>query len=120
MKSISIAAAIMLAVLAAMAIAPRHGDAKMKMSMEEMVAAAKTRADHENLAKHYDAMAAEARAKAEMHQKMADAYRKEGGAIVSKLHFDEHCDSLVKAFKAEAEEYEALAKAEREMAKEMK
>ena len=118
MKSTLIAIAVVLAVVAGLVLTPSHGSAKM--DMEQMVTAAKTAADHENLAKHYEAMAAEARAKAEMHQKMAAAYRKEGGAIVSKLHFDEHCDALVRSFKAEADEYDALAKAEWEMAKEMK
>jgi len=118
MKSTSIAAAVLVALLAVLVVVPRPGSAKM--DMEQMVTGAKTAADHENLAKHYEAEAAEARAKADMHQKMADAYRKTGGAIVSKLHFDEHCDALVRSFKAQAEEYDALAKAEREMAKEMK
>jgi len=51
---------------------------------------------------------------------MAEAYRKAGGAWVEKLHFDQHCDGLVKSYTAAAEEYEALAKGEREMAKGMK
>ena len=118
MRSTSIATVVALALVAVLALDPRQGSAKM--DMDEMVTSAKTAADHQNLAKHYEAMAGEARAKAEMHKKMAEAYRKEGGAIVSKLHFDEHCDALVRSFKAEAEEYEALATAEREAAKEMK
>ena len=118
MRSTSIATAVVLALLAGLTLAPGHGSAKM--DMEQMVTTAKTPADHQNLAKHYEAEAAEARAKAEMHQKMAAAYRKMGGAIVSKLHFDEHCDALVKSFLAEAEQYDALAKAHLEMAKEMK
>ena len=118
MRSTSVAAAVLLLILAVMTLVPRHGIAKM--DMEQMVASAKTAADHENLAKQYEAEAAEARANAEMHQKMAEAYRKQGGAIVLKLHFDQHCDGLVRNFKSEADEYDALAKAEREMAKEMK
>lgn len=91
-----------------------------QMDMEKMIAAAKTPADHEQLAAQYDKEAAAARAKADEHRKMAAAYRKEGGAIVSKLHFDEHCDALVKSYTAAAKEYEALAKAERQMGKGMK
>ena len=48
---------------------------------------------------------------------MAEAYRKAGGALIEKLHFDQHCDSLVKSFTATAEEFDALAKAEHEAAK---
>ena len=118
MRSTSIATAVVLALLAGLTLAPSHGHAKM--DMEQMVTTARTAADHQNLAKHYEAEAAEARAKAEMHRKMAEAYRRMGGAIVSKLHFDEHCDALVKSFLAEAEQYDALAKAHLETAKEMK
>lgn len=42
-----------------------------------------------------------------------------GGSIVTKLHFDQHCDGLVKTFTQEAQRYDALAKAE-QLAKEMK
>ncbi len=66
------------------------------------------------------AVDAKARAAAETHRKMAEAYRKAGGAWVEKLHFDQHCDGLVKSYTTAAEEYEALAKGEREMAKGMK
>ena len=118
MRSTSIAIAVVLALGAGIVLIPSHGNAKM--NMEQMEMAAKTPADHQNLAKHYEAMAAEARAKAEMHRKMAEDYRKMGGAIVSKVHFDEHCDALVKSFLAEAGEYDALAKAHLEMAKETK
>jgi hypothetical protein len=51
---------------------------------------------------------------------MADAYRKAGGALIEKLHFDQHCDSLAKSYASMADEFEALAKAEHEAAKEMK
>lgn len=116
MRSTSIAIAAALTLAAGTVLIPSHSSAKM--NMEQMEMAAKTPADHRNLAKHYEDMAAEARDKANMHRKMAQDYRKEGGAIVSKLHFDEHCDALVKMFLAEAEEYDALAKAHLEMAKE--
>ena len=51
---------------------------------------------------------------------MAEAYRKGGGALIAKLHFDQHCDALAKSYAATADEFEALAKAEHEAAKEMK
>jgi len=88
--------------------------------MSDMITAAKTSADHEKLAAHYEQEAKAARAKAEEHRKMADAYRKAGGALIEKLHFVQHCDALVKSYTATADEFEALAKAEREAAKEMK
>jgi len=91
--------------------------AKQHTSMPDMITEAKTPAEHEKLAAHYEREAKAARAKAEEHKKMADAYRKAGGPLIEKLHFDQHCDSLVKSFTAMADEFEALAKAEREAAK---
>jgi hypothetical protein len=91
-----------------------------QMDMEKMIAAAKTPADHEQLAAMYDQEAAAARARADTHRKMAAAYRKEGGAIVSKLHFDQHCDALVNSYTSAAQSYEDLAKGERELAKQTK
>jgi len=94
--------------------------AKQHMVMSDMITMAKTPADHEKLAAHYEQEAKAARAKAEEHKKMAEAYRKEGGPLIEKLHFDQHCDSLVKSFSEMADEFEALAKAEHEAAKGMK
>jgi len=91
--------------------------AKEHMSMPDMITMAKTPAEHEKLAAHYEQEAKAARAKAEEHKKMADAYRKAGGPLIEKLHFDQHCDSLVKSFTQMADEFDALAKAEHEAAK---
>ena len=94
--------------------------AKHHMGMPDMITAAKTSADHEKLAAEYERESQAARAKADEHAKMAEAYRKAGGALIEKLHFDQHCDSLAKSYAAMASEFEALAKAEHEAAKEMK
>ncbi len=91
--------------------------AKHHMSMPEMITMAKTQAEHEKLAASYEQEAKAARAKADEHKAMADAYRKAGGALIEKLHFDQHCDSLAKSYASMADEFEALAKAEREAAK---
>jgi len=52
--------------------------AKHHMSMSDMITMAKTPADHEKLAAHYEQEAKAARAKSEEHKAMADAYRKGG------------------------------------------
>ena len=90
------------------------------MGMPDMIAGAKTSADHEKLAAHYEQEAKASRAKAEEHKVMGDAYRKAGGPLIEKLHFDQHCDALSKSYATMADEFEALAMAEREAAKEMK
>jgi hypothetical protein len=94
------------------AVAKEHRD-MMAMAMQ-----AKTPADHEKLAARDDEEATEARAKSELHKKMAEDIRKTGGAIFAKVHYDEHCDGLANHYAKVAEEYGALAKAERDMAKE--
>ena|SRR5712675_911970 len=91
--------------------------AKEKMDMMEMAMQAKTPADHENLATQYDHEAAEAREKAAMHKKMAVDIRKMGGSLFAKVHYDEHCDGLAVSYTKAAEQYAALAQAERDMAK---
>jgi hypothetical protein len=94
--------------------------AKHHMGMPEMIEMAKTAADHDKLAAHYEQEAKAAKAKAQEHTEMAEAYRKAGGPLIEKLHFDQHCDALVKSYTSMADEFEALAKAERESAKETK
>ncbi len=94
------------------AVAKEHTD-MMQMAMQ-----AKTPADHEKLAARYDQESADARAKAEMHEKMAEDIRKTGGALFAKVHYDEHCDGLATHYSKVAEGYAALAKAERDMGKE--
>jgi len=85
--------------------------------IDEMIATMKTPADHEAIAVYFDKQAADAKAKAEEHRKMGEAYKKGGGALAAKTHFHEHCEALVRSYTAEAKEYEALAASHRDMAK---
>jgi hypothetical protein len=95
---------------------PAHG-----ADIDAKIAAAKTAADHEEIAKWYDDQAAEAERKAEEHRKMGEAYKREPGPMgKTKTHFHEHCEALVRSYTAEAKEYRALAAAHREMAKKAK
>ena len=110
--------AVVLALLASFSLRTVSVFAKYHMDMPEMIGAAKTSADHEKLAAQYEQEAKTARAKAEEHKMMGDAYRKAGGALIAKLHFDQHCDALSKSYAGQADEFDALAKAEREAAKE--
>ena len=101
----------------ALSMSPRGTSATEDTEMEQMISSAKTAADHEALATMYEKEAAEAKAKAAEHTKMAEAYKKQGGALIEKLHIDTHCIALAKSYEQAAKEYAALAKAEREMAK---
>src|ERR1700674_4125480 len=76
-KVVRIVLTLALTLAALSAFSPQKLHARESMhSMDRMVTQAKTPADHEKLAKMYDAEAAKARASAEMHHKMAEAYRK--------------------------------------------
>jgi hypothetical protein len=118
-KSGLILGAVLFALLASFSLPTISAFAK-HMGMPGMITAAKTAADHQKLAAEYELEAKAARAKADEHKMMADAYRKAGGALIEKLHFDQHCDALSKFYASMADEFEALAKAEHEAAKEMK
>jgi hypothetical protein len=89
--------------------------------MAAQVQAAKTAADHEALAKSYDAQAADAAKSAAEHRKMAEAYKGAAatssgkGAGISAM--PGHCESLAKGFDAEAEHYKSMAQTHRDIAK---
>jgi hypothetical protein len=88
--------------------------------LDKMISSAKTAPDHEAIAKEYERQAAAAKAEAAMHVEMGAAYKKVGGSLIEKLHFDTHCDKLANLYKQIAKEDEALAKAHEVMAKEAK
>lgn len=84
---------------------------------EAQIAAAKTPADHEAIAKAYDAEAAAADAKAREHEGMARMYRAGGGTPkASSTAMVGHCDRLMKDYSAAAVEYRALAAEHRKLA----
>ena len=85
------------------------------------VTAAKTAADHEALAAEYDKQAAAAKAGAAEHRRMGEAYK---GSTTFKSSagnsMPQHCASLAKSFDEQAKMYEAMAEAERALAKSSK
>jgi len=115
--------------LMAMAVALGNSfsvDAKEKISkraMKEMIAGAKTPADHKVIADYYYAEAAKARAKAVEHDEMAGWYRKAGEGT-KKIPYApgtiDHCERLVKNYKSTADDLTALAKEHEAMAANVK
>lgn len=83
--------------------------------MEQMITQAKTPADHGALAAFYDKEAQEARQKQAEHLKMKEWYEKH--PAMNKTGFSFHCQQIALQFQKMAEEYEALAKMHRDMAK---
>jgi len=79
--------------------------------------------DHQALAAHYNAEAAAAEAKAGQHERMALGYKNAGEGTKKTPNAPgtiEHCNNLVKNYKAAADDYAALAKAHESMASEIK
>ena len=114
-KSIVIVA--VLVAIGALAYAPL-GSAQEGKSIDQMVAEAKTPADHEAIAAYYDKEAQEAHQKHAEHKKLADSYDltpKLKGGTMSK-----HCTDAGKKYEGIAKDYEAMAKAHRQMAKSAK
>ena len=84
------------------------------------IAAAKTPADHEAIAKQYDAEAAAAEARAKEHEMMVQTYAvaANGPKNAGAKSMVGHCKNLVKEYKEAATNYKALAADHRKMAAE--
>jgi hypothetical protein len=86
---------------------------------EAQIAAATTPADHEAIAKSYEADAVTAEAKAKEHEAMARKYRSIGGpkSTANSSPMVRHCQRLVKSYTDAAADYRALAAGHHSMAK---
>lgn len=89
------------------------------MDMTQAVQSASTKADHEALAKHYDEAAEDMQAKVDEHKKLLADYQAESykwgrqGPI-----FEQHCQTLIKAYENAVTENRAMAEAHRAVAAE--
>ena len=93
----------------------------MPMDMTQAVQSAKTRSDHDALAKHYEDAAKEMQAKAAEHKKMLvqyearkSLYGKQGQPLIS------HCQGLIRIYEQAAKENIGMAQSHRELAAEAK
>ncbi len=107
MRTIITAALVGGLATAALAADCSHLDAK--------VAAAKTAADHEALAKCYDERAKAARESGEEHKKLAAAYQAYTRAPMGKSQL--WAEAFAKTLEAEAKTYDSMAAAHRDVAK---
>ena len=94
------------------------GSAQEGKSIEQMITEAKTPADHEAIAAYYDKEAQAAHQKQAEHKRSADLYdaapKLKGGTMST------HCTDAAKKYGGIAKDYEALAKAHKEMAQSAK
>ena len=89
---------------------------------EEMIQSAKTSADHETIAEHYEQEAEAAMAKADNMRKHIDAYTNKkpgrGKIPLQKYHFIGHCKTLIAKYEEVAHENRELANLHRRIAAE--
>lgn len=115
MKRATILLLAALIVLAVGAPALRAGGdqaAVTDRNLNQMIAKAKTPADHEAIATYYDREAAENENKVKLHRASENIYTKGANQV--------HCNALVKDYQRAAEEDRALAARHHRMARELK
>ena len=110
----------------AVAVSVRADDTKLlkKSELKDLIANAKTAADHERIAQQFDAEAAQWEAEANTHEELGQYYRRNPDPAAWRYSRSprsfEHCVSLVKDLRSAAQETRQLAADHREMAKEAK
>ncbi len=115
MKPVTILFALALLVFAtAMPIRAMGADAVQESNLEQMIANAKTPADHEAIAAYYDREAAENASTAEFHRKLAKTY---ADLHIKPTDMRHHCEQMAKYFADVAKDAKLLAAEHREMAK---
>src|SRR5256712_10958253 len=87
-----------------------------QFDLEKAVTGAKTPADHEAIASHYDREGATAKVKAEEHRKLAELYRNLAGKV--QVAMESHCRELAQHYESAVAANAALAAAHRQMARE--
>ena len=95
-----------------------------KSELKSLIANAETKAEHERIAKHFDAEAAKYEAEAKEHGELAQLYQRNTSPTPTKypgsMQTFNHCDSLSMSLQKAAEEARALAADHRGMEKEAK
>lgn len=86
------------------------------MDMSQAVQSASTKADHEALAKHYDEAADEMQAKVDEHKKLLAEYHAQSYKYGRQgPTFEQHCETLIRAYENAVAENRAMAEAHRTM-----
>jgi hypothetical protein len=119
MRRVTILLATVLVLFAATSLPTIRAGAQQALitddNLDQMIASAKTPAEHEAIAAFYEQQAADAKKKAELHRNTADTYRKL--KISKPVDMAEMCDGIAAMWDKIAADNSRLAKAHREMAK---
>ena len=93
-----------------------------KKEVKALIATAETKAEHDRIAKYFDAEAARYEAEAKEHGELAGVYQKStpSAKIPGPSQTFNHCDSLSKSLQKAADDARALAAEHRHMAGEAK
>lgn len=84
------------------------------MDMTQAVQNASSKADHEALAEHYEAAAAEMQAKVEEHKKLLAQYQAKSYLYGRQAEdFKAHCQALINVYEKAAEANQSMAKMHR-------
>ncbi len=98
-----------LVVVAAWSPGPLSAAEITDANVVEMVGAAKTPEDHQALAAYFTAKAAQAGENAKMHETMLNSFQG-GSKPQAAVLWKNHCNSLIRSFRSEQKDYQALAK----------
>jgi hypothetical protein len=86
------------------------------MDMSQAVQSAESKADHEALAKHYEAAAQEMQLKVDEHKKLLSQYESKSYLYGKQAQsFKNHCEYLINAYEKAAEANVSMAKMHRQM-----
>jgi hypothetical protein len=91
------------------------GGGQQTAALQQRIANARTGADHEDLAGHFEREAQVLREKANEHVQMTRAYGF-GGYGLAETGFVQHCEALARRYRSAAEENLALARLHRQAA----
>ncbi len=91
------------------------------MDMTQAIQDAKTSADHEELAKHYEDTAKKMQLKAEEHKKRLERYKSKSHIYGKQAEFlQDHCKNLINIYEQAVEANQSMADSHRKMAAETK
>lgn len=100
-------------------VAAEKGKILSQKELKNLIANAETKADHERIAQHFDAEAANYEVEAKEHGERAAIYQS-SRAIYQNDQMFKHCDALSKSLQQAASDARALAAEHREIAKQAK
>lgn len=86
--------------------------------LDRLVMEAKSKEEHENLAHYFEQEAKALQAKADRHEKLAEAFEKGGSYEKVKGFMLQHCNAMIRNYRAAAEDNLALANMHRQLAAE--